>query len=87
MDTSKAPDTTRKVPVETSSDEDEKEEIRMPAPPADWAFNDLLVNIANEMTEEDLDEAKSRFKGTFVVGNENKLSLLKLTFADNRTEH
>lgn len=66
MGTSKAPETTRNVPVLTSAEdgnEDEKEEIRMPAPPVDWAFNDLLVNIANEMTEEDLEDAKARFKG------------------------
>lgn len=47
----------------SNTDDDEKEELTMPAPPQDWAFNDLLIAIANQMTNEDLDEAKARFKG------------------------
>lgn len=31
--------------------------------PEDWEFNDLLANIAREMTIEDLEEMKSRVKG------------------------
>ena len=36
--------------------------IKSPVP-ADWEFNDLLENIAKQMTDEDLEEMKSRVKG------------------------
>lgn len=52
----------------SNTDDDEKEELTMPAPPQDWAFNDLLIAIANQMTNEDLDEAKARFKGPDGLG-------------------
>lgn len=54
--------------MSSNTDDDEKEELRMPAPPQDWAFNDLLIAIANEMTDEDLEEAKARFKGQDGLG-------------------
>ena len=69
MGTSKSPDTIRKVPASTEAEdesEDAKEEIHMPAPPTDWAFNSLLVNIAAAMTSKELEVAKSIFKGTLI---------------------
>ena len=47
----------------SEDNEDEKEELRMPTPPLDWAFNNLLIVIANEMTREDLEQSKAMFKG------------------------
>ena len=78
MGTSKAPKTTRTVPASTSADDEhEKEEIQLPDVPEHWEFNDLLVNIGNAMTHEDLEEIKARFKGTVVCKSEKKTSILK----------
>lgn len=69
MGTSKAPKTTRTVPASTSADDEhEKEEIQLPDVPEHWEFNDLLVNIGNAMTHEDLEEIKARFKGPKGLG-------------------
>lgn len=48
---------------ESTIAEDEKEELRMPTPPVDWALNDLLIKIADELTTDDFEKAKAMFKG------------------------
>ena len=39
------------------------ETLNIPFPPVDWAFNTLLLSIANGMTSNDLNKAKAIFKG------------------------
>lgn len=55
---------------QSSSEENLKSQPELPAltVPEDWEFNDLLANIAREMTIEDLEEMKSRVKGEGGLG-------------------
>lgn len=50
-------------PILAPDDNEGKIELRIPPPPKDWELNDLLIEIANEMTKEQFEEAKARFRG------------------------
>lgn len=46
----------------------ERNVFPIPSPPSDWDLNRLLINIAHEMTTEDLEAAKMLFKGEEGLG-------------------
>ena len=47
----------------SSSNGSRKKDFRIEPPPADWNLNQLLIQIAKEMSMEDLQIAKMMFKG------------------------
>ena len=51
------------APVRFTEDEGEKKQFKVKSPPPDWAFNALLIKIDKGMTEKELEEIKTLFKG------------------------
>lgn len=50
--------------ISSPNEDSDRNILRIKKPvPADWEFNDLLENIAKQMTDDDLEEMKSRVKG------------------------